>query len=139
MFPVPRALFKGKFPSGSISPENEDAAMYYVMTYGHNQPGYMGPSLASANAFWENGILGLIAAAAISGLIWGGVLAWLPHLPVELGIILVFGLLGSLLIDGLFTMMHPSFSIVVQLWKIVLPIALIGSLCKSRGLRGRHV
>lgn len=122
---VPRSLWPDKPMLGSLDNTESEAAMYKVMLWGHNEPGTMGPLLASSHAYWEGGALWLICAGLITGLFWNAVFRACRRLPILLGAVVSLTFAAAFLIDGLLTMLVPLYAFIIRMWLSVLPLTLM--------------
>jgi len=123
-FPIPRALFSDKPMPGSPSASALDAPIYRVMEIGHGYDGYMGPVLASALAFREGGWIWVAFTGFAIGTFWGLMLRRTTRASWQSMIAVTFA--GSLLIDGFFTMMQPAYALLLQTWKCLFLLLMIG-------------
>lgn len=126
ILPLPRMIWPEKPPAGSIGETNQGEAMYLVRRLGWDAPDYnMGPFLASAHAYWEAGVTGVILAAIGTALLWGLLLRFVRRLPGDAGAVLALTLLSALPIDGLFTMLVPGWVLVARFWSSLLLLGLL--------------
>ncbi|NQU35626.1 MAG: hypothetical protein HQ521_20560 [Bacteroidetes bacterium] len=123
-FPVPRYFWKNKRPPGSIDSGNYGSAIFIVQNQKNGSLIEMGPILASAHAYWEFGLLGVIIIGALTGYFWGKVTYKRAQTSL-IQYIIVMTFLCSLLIDGLFTAMYPVYSFIIIFWSVILPVYLL--------------
>ena len=122
VFPVPRLIWPKKPSVGSSDGTFRGQAMYLVMALGYGFPETtMGPFLASAEAYWEAGWLGIIASAVATALLWYGILNVATRLGDTLSIAVALMFACSLLVDGVPTALMPLFSLIAFVWKALLP------------------
>jgi len=127
VYPLPRALWAAKPPAGSIDSTPYGAAMFKVMSIGHGAPYYvMGPYLASAHAYWEGGIAGLLASGFATGGLWALFIALSRKVTLPLATTFLMTFASSLLIDGLYTAFVPLFSIIRSGYWIILMLGAAG-------------
>jgi len=125
VFPVPRMVYPDKPMPGSLSSSVLDGGIYLVMTLGQGAEGIMGPMLASASAYWEGGWMWLVLAGLLTGIFWSLLITWAESYPLSISVIVVVCFTGALLIDGLFTMLAPVYSIILQIWLCLIPFLII--------------
>lgn len=127
VYPVPRLLWAAKAPAGSIDSTPYGAAMFKVMSIGHGAPYYvMGPYLASAHAYWEGGIVGLLISGFATGGLWALFVALSRKVTLPLATTFLMTFASSLLIDGLYTAFVPLFSIIRSGYWIILMLGVAG-------------
>lgn len=126
-FPIPRLVWPRKPGAGSTDGTLSSSAIYLVMelAYGYEAGACMGPSLASAHAYWEGGWGWLIAAGFITGLLWNIIFKLCRRLPEAMAAVVVFAFAAALLIDGMLTMLHPLYAVIIAWWQWVLPVLIL--------------
>lgn len=126
IMPIPRAIFPDKPVAGSTDSTNLGAAIFRVQQakpYSSYQD--MGPLTASAHAYWEGGLLWVVLSGFITGFFWSSILKWAEKSSSVRGIIIVFGFMAALPIDGFFSMLNPLYTYVRIIWTLIIPIFLL--------------
>lgn len=120
-FIIPRPVL------GSPNDNFKDAAIFKVMdlNYSYNSFITMGPLLASAHAYWEGGILGIVFISLISSSIWICIFIMAYKKPIYMGLIICLLMGCALLIDGFISMFTPLYALISMFWKTVIPFLLI--------------
>lgn len=131
--PVPRFLWDKKPMIGSQDHTEIGSAMYKVMDMAYGAPDQMGPMLASAHSYWEGGIIWLLCAGFITGVMWNIIFRITSRLPFVMATIFIFTFAAAQMVDGLLTMMIPLFTAINVCWMSLLPVFLIYKFFK--GLR----
>jgi hypothetical protein len=129
--PVPRFLWPRKPMIGSQDHTEVGSAMYRVMDLAYGAPDQMGPMLASAHAYWEGGVLWLVCAGLITGLMWNLIFRVTVRLPLVMGTIFIFTFAAAQMVDGLLTMLIPLYTAINVCWLSILPVFLIYKFFKS--------
>jgi hypothetical protein len=126
-FPIPRMVWPEKPAAGSTDGTLSSSAIYLVMelAYGYEAGASMGPSLASAHAYWEGGWGWLVAAGYITGLLWSIIFNLCRRLPEGMAAVVVFAFAAALLIDGMLTMLTPLYAMIITWWQWVLPVLIL--------------
>ena len=129
-FPFPRSLWATKPIPGSPDENENNAAIFKVVSMSHGLP-YMGPVMASAHAYWEGGWVAVCVYAIMTGLLWVLILRLSQKLPEGVALLVVASFSASLLIDGFLTMLTPLYTFPLITWKWVLPTLLLFACIKS--------
>lgn len=125
---IPRDIWAEKPMLGSLNHTEFESAIYKVMLSGYDEPGTMGPILASAHAYWEGGWVWLVIAGLITGIFWNLVFRYCRRLPDLIAAVVTFTFAAALLIDGLLTMLMPLYSFIIRCWLSVLPLLFVSVL-----------
>ena len=129
-FLVPRVLWPNKPIPGSIDSDENNSAVFKVMSYGHGLP-YMGPILASAHAYWEGGYLAVLFHGMIVGFLWIAIFLFSRKVSYNVFIIIAITFSAALLIDGFLTIFAPLYAYILIFWKWVIPVALLYLILKA--------
>ncbi len=122
-FPVPRMFWKTKRPPGSINETSYGMAIFLVQSERDGADIEMGPITVSGHAYWEGGWLGILLIPIISSFFWKFLLNWVSTRSI-IGYLTLMIFMGSLLIDGIYTIRQPLYAIIVTFWSVFMPIIL---------------
>ena len=119
-FPAPRLVLPDKPIPGSFNEDENNSAVFKVMSIAHDVP-YMGPMLASSHAYWEGGYLAVFIYGILTAFLWLVAFLLGVKLPYNLFAIVVLSFSAALLIDGFLTMFSPIYAYILILWKWIIP------------------